>query len=321
MPARPGFSPEHWAVIGASGFIGGAVVTELKALGMDVAELSAPRLSLDPATADGAEVALLAERHPAVVALASQLKGIEVVINAAGLATPDAPANDELYGANALLPAVVAWAAIQAGVPRVLHLSSAAVQGRRAILDETAEVEPFSPYSRAKALGELGILVIAEERREVEPATDLVVVRATSVQGSGRHTTDSLRRIARSPLASVAYPGDQPTVVSSVGGLARFVGDLGRCTEASTTIRMQPWEGLSVADVLRLAGGREPRRLPRWLCGSLLAVGRSLGAIMPEVAGLVRRIELMWLGQKQVTDRRTNGSEAGLESVLSGRGS
>jgi hypothetical protein len=225
------------------------------------------------------------------------LSGAALVVNAAGLATPDASASAQLYGANALLPSLIAIASARAQVSRFIHLSSAAVQGRRAVLDESAEVSPFSPYSRSKALGEWALLAL---QAGAVPATDCVIIRATSVQGSGRATTNNLRRIASSPLSSVAAPGTQPTVVSSLDGLTSFIHKVGLDQREFSGLLLQPWEGLSVAEALRRVGNREPRRLPRWICSLLVSCGYAAGRLMPELAGVVRRVELMWFGQGQV---------------------
>ena len=292
IPSRAGFQPTRWAVLGASGFVGSALARQLEARGFDVIRHVAPRLQLEPVN-DPRQVVVQASASEALQPLSASLSGVEVVINAAGLATPDAPADASLYGANALLPAVIATAARRANVARVIHLSSAAVQGRRPTLDETLEVSPFSPYSHSKALGERAFLMAAAAN-----GPDLLVLRATSVQGPGRRTTEGFRRIARSPLASVAAPGTQPTVVSSIDGLVDFVLRVAASPEPLRPILLQPWEGYSVQDVLRAAGGR-PRTLPRWLCLSLLSCARLVGRVVPEVAGAGRRLELMWLGQGQ----------------------
>lgn len=296
--SRPEWAPKRWAVLGASGFIGRAVVEHLERQGYEVVQLKAPRLTLDPAISDGVVVAELAEHAPETARLAESLRGIDVVVNAAGLATPDGSASPELYGANALLPAVLVCAANRAGVGRVIHLSSAAVQGDRAVLDATPEVSPFSPYSRSKALGERGLLAAAAKCKE-EYTTQSIVLRATSVQGIGRGTTEMLRRVAASPLASVAAPGDHATVVSSVKGLAAFVHEIGSSRDGLEPILLQPWEGLSVSDVLRLAGGRDPVVLPRWLCRIAVSLGKVTGRCLPKIAGISRRVEVMWFGQAQ----------------------
>ncbi len=295
---RLGFAPRRWAVVGATGFIGRAVVNDLRQRGLDVLEIPAPRVLLDSSCTDGDLVAELAEKDPSLRLLADQLAGIELVVNAAGLAAPDAAATPGLFGANALLPAIVAAAARVAGVPRFIHLSSAAVQGRRAVLDESAETAPFSAYSRSKALGESALLFMTA--RSESAGTDIFIFRATSVQGPGRTTTESLRRLARSPLASVAAPGTQPTVVSSLQGLVSSIHRLGTSETSIAAIVLQPWEGWTVADVLRRFGEREPTRLPAWLCQVVVFAGNLVGRVIPEGAGISRRLDIMWFGQRQL---------------------
>lgn len=287
--------------MGSSGFIGTAVVEHLTKNGVDVHRVKAPRIELDPSLSSGAHVAQTARNIPTAHSLRREFANVDVVINAAGLAAPDAPASPTLFGANALLPAVVAVAASQAGVSRLLHLSSAAVQGDRPVLDASMHLSPFSPYSRAKALGELGLLQVASAPSF---ASDLCIVRATSVQGHGRPTTRRLQWLAGSPLASVASPGTQPSVVSSVAGLAQFLYELGTTTDEVPHIVVQPWEGLSVLDVLEVAGGRKPFILPRALCRAVVTGGKLAGLIVPRLAGAARRIEVLWFGQKQLDARQ-----------------
>ena len=293
-PARPHHAPTVWVVVGATGFVGSALVERLRAEAVEVRTVRAPRLLLPGSVSTPDEIAAQAQSSDALDPVKRHLVGADVVINAAGLATPGAPPSPELYGANALLPALLLRAADEASVSRVIHLSSAAVQGHRPVLDETLDAQPFSPYSRSKALGERAFF-----RVRTDEDTDAVVIRATSVQGAGRPTTESLKRISRSALASVAGDGTQPTVVSSIDGLVDFVVDVGRSTDPIGPIMLQPWEGLSTADVLRAARGSDPRRLPRWLCMLALRSARVVGRVVPEVAGIERRVALMWFGQAQ----------------------
>lgn len=288
-------APQVWVVMGASGFVGSSLLRHLSGLGYQVRPVSAPRLLLDPETNDLDTLREIAESSNALPALTSALCGADVVINAAGLATPDSAGGDALYGANALLPSVFAGAAIRAGVHRIIHISSAAVQGRRRVLDETIEAAPFSFYSHSKALGERAFLYSFSNKAEAQR----VVVRATSVQGPGRATTQSLVRIAQSPIASVAAPGSQPTTVSTIDGLVEFITKVGQSPEVLWPILLQPWEGYTADDVLQMAGGTAPRRLPRWFCTTLLLVARVVGRVVPEIAGAARRLELMWMGQAQ----------------------
>jgi len=289
-----------WVVIGASGFVGSRIVADARSRGITIVELAAPRLEAVPASVAAARTAA-AGAVDVVDELAAAFRGAGVVVNAAGLATPDAEMSASLVGANAVLPLVALAAARRSGAKRFVHLSSAAVQGPVLVLDESTRTMPFSPYSQSKAWGEQ---LLVEARAEGAPVdvTEVVVVRATSVQGPGRPTTDRLRRLASSPLASVASPGDAPTPVTSVAALAEFVTAVGTFDGIVPAVVLQPWEGLTVSSVLEAAGGRSPRRLPRLLCrfvvGSARVVSRLIGG---RLAGPIRRVELMWFGQGQTS--------------------
>ncbi|MBD7995471.1 NAD-dependent epimerase/dehydratase family protein [Arthrobacter sp. Sa2CUA1] len=282
-----------WAVLGASGFIGSALTASLGRAGITVRQVKAPRLSARSTDAAGllAEAAALTDQ---AMDLAGALAGADVVINAAGLATPSGADSPELRGANALLPVLVADAADTAGVRRFVHLSSAAVQGHRPCLDESSSVEPFSAYSRSKALGEQALSA------RVPGHCSVITIRATSVQGPARDTTAKLVRIAASPLASVAGRGDSPSPVSSVDALTSFVLLAGAQPEPVPALVLQPWEGATAAGVLEAAGGRQPFRLPVWFCRGSLKAGYAVSALLGErLHGPLRRVEMMWFGQRQ----------------------
>jgi len=289
-----------WVVIGASGFVGSRIVADARSRGITIVELAAPRLEAVPASVAAARTAA-AGAVDVVDELAAAFRGAGVVVNAAGLATPDAEMSASLVGANAVLPLVALAAARRSGAKRFVHLSSAAVQGPVLVLDESTRTMPFSPYSQSKAWGEQ-LLVEARAEGTPDDVTEVVVVRATSVQGPGRPTTDRLRRLATSPLASVASPGDAPTPVTSVAALAEFVTAVGTFDGIVPAVVLQPWEGLTVSSVLEAAGGRPPRRLPRLLCRFVVASVRVVSRLMGgRLAGPIRRVELMWFGQGQTS--------------------
>lgn len=294
-----GWKPQRWAVIGGSGFVGSSLTEYLRERGIQVETVEAPRLSLEPVPSSVDEVMMaVSSKEDDIKRLSSRLSGIDVVVNAAGLALPDSGPTPALYGANSLLPAVVAAAASLAEVGRVVHISSAAVQGDRRSLDVTRDTSPFSPYSHSKALGE-GALLDGSYIGPESVRMDLIVVRATSVQGNRRATTKSLRRIASSPFASVAKPGDRQSVVSSVHGLSQFVYRVGVTQSEIPAIVLQPWEGLTVSQVLQAAGSRAPVQLPSSLCRTVVFCGYLVGRGIPKLAGVTRRLDLMWFGQSQ----------------------
>lgn len=288
----------HCVVLGGTGFVGSRVAAELRARGHLVSQIAGPRLIASSADREGAlRAASAAEPH--VEALARALQGSDVVINAAGLAAPDSILDGALVGANAVLPLVAARAAGRSGARRFIHLSSAAVQGNTPMLDETWTASPFSPYSQSKAWGEDLLRVDADDTRNA--GTEIVVLRATSVQGSGRPTTRRLSRLARSPLASVAAPGTAPSPITSVESLADLVALMAEHAGPVPQVVLQPWEGMTVYGVLDAAGGKKPHQLPARLCRMAVTLGRFVSArLQGRFAGAVRRVELMWFGQGQV---------------------
>lgn len=283
---------ETWAIVGCTGFTGSAICENLARSGVKFKSISAPRLELDT-RATVPEVHARASATP-LDAIVKQIRGCEVVVNAAGLAAPDARATSDLFGANALLPSVLALAAHTAGAARFVHISSAAVQGYRRTLSGDAEGAPFSPYSESKFLGERALL-------SLDALDDLTVrvFRATSVQGSGRATTQSLASFARSRLASVAGDGSRPSVIATREEFAASVVGLANENRPLPRIVVQPWAGRTVRDVLLEYGGREPLRLPDLFCRAVITSARQLARLTrrPWLAAHARRLEMLWFGQ------------------------
>lgn len=277
------------ALLGAGGFVGSQVRGALERRGALVLCLPAPRLT----TAARDLVGMVAEVNarmigPDVSALAGSLAKCDAIVNAAGVAAA-AGDGDALFGANALLPGLLA--ALAPVGSRFVHISSAAVQGRRTLLDESTETNPFSPYSHSKALGEAVV-------RHVRPAA--VCYRPTSVHGPGRDVTRSLAKILRSPAASVAGTRDAPTpqvLVQNVGDAAAYLA-IG--PDSPPSVVLHPSEGITTGDLVRLVGGRVPVRLPVPAARLAVSLGFLVGRMVPTSAGLARRLEMLWFGQDQV---------------------
>lgn len=280
-----------WGIVGGTGFVGSAICEELEKCGMEYRRIRAPRLFLKTPAA-------LSDLHARARAapideIVHEMLGCGVVVNAAGMAVPEARASSELYGANALLPSLLAIAATTAGVTRFVHIGSAAVQGYRPVLSAAPEGAPFSPYSESKYLGERALLSLAAS--DDLPVT---VFRATSVQGPGRATTQSLVSFASSYVSSVAGDGSRPSVIATRDEFAAAVVELAS-SQSPPPIVVQPWAGRTVRDVLLQYGGREPLRLPESFCRAVVVSARQAARITRSVRleAQARRLELLWFGQ------------------------
>lgn len=276
------------AVAGSTGFVGRAAVEELAERGAVVRPITVPRLRwgavperVDTGLAHAAEVSLL---EPLVA-------GADVVVNCAGVADPGAAAGPDLYGANSLLPVLLSRACALAGVARLVHISSAAVQGGRVELDESPETAPFSPYSQSKAIGERLLLA--------EAGVPTVILRPTSVHAAGRPTTAALVRLARSRLSAVAGAGDAPTPQVLLGEVAAAIAHLALTADTPPPIVLQPHNGMTTVLLLRLLGSHEPRHLSAPTAAMLLRCARLLARTGPPAAAVARRLELLLYGQRQ----------------------
>lgn len=284
--------PRRIALAGATGFVGSAVATALSE-SHEVVPITVPRLRSGARTVDGVQQAVAAESD-AVADVVRQLTGVDVLVNAAG--DPDASSVDEdaLYGANAVLPALLVAAATQTGVTRVVHVSSAVVQNDRATLDSSEEMVAFSPYSGSKVLAE-------EVLRSVEaPTCSIVRYRPPSVHAPGRRVTAMIARIAGSPAATVARPGDQPTPQALLPNVASAIAFLATTEARPPAVVHHPSEGVTVTTLMSdLSGGRKPRRLPGGLARILVRALKLIGRFHRPTAANARRVELLWLGQAQ----------------------
>ncbi|TPG16056.1 glycosyltransferase [Pedococcus bigeumensis] len=285
-------SPRRVAVLGASGFVGGAVVKALADQGDLAVPIRAPRLSVQ-----SSDVSLeVAARDDVVALLAAELSGCDAVVNAAGV--PDASSTDalDLLAANAVLVGMCAKACSVAGVPRFVQVSSAVVQGNAPTLDESDAVLAFSAYSKSKIAGE----VVASLHNPGE----LVIYRPPSVHAPDRRITGALARIARSPLASVVQPVDSPTPQALLDNVAAAVAYLTR-EEAPVGVVIHPWEGLTTHSLLTYLGARRIRVLPRAVARTVISAVRFAGHGYAPLGPHARRLEMLWFGQAQAPSALT----------------
>lgn len=297
------------ALTGAGGFVGSAVQRELRADGHLVTPIRSPRLTAE--TDDVADLIAEAVNSGHVETLAQQLVGADVLVNAAGDPDASSTRSARLLGANALLPRILLEAAASADVPRLVHVSSAVVQNDKSVLDDGEQMQPFSAYSQSKAAGEMVL------RHDGPAGVRVVRYRPPSVHAPGRRITRRVAHFASSPLASVARPGSQPTPQALLPNVAAAVAFLATTPQHPPAVVIHPWEGLSVAGLMTELGGRPPRQLPRTVARLAVEIGRLAGRLSLAAAVNTRRLELLWLGQRQQTSWLTR---AGWQPVVGPEG-
>jgi nucleoside-diphosphate-sugar epimerase len=285
-------------VIGASGFIGRNVVAHGRSVGIDIQGLRAPRIGpVSDESSDGRETARRWRRAntEAFRAFCRSLEPFDVVVNAAGLAAPAANDWSVLRAANVTLPAVVAEAARAAGVRRLVHVSSAAVQGRLDPLDESPRCFPLSPYARSKTEGEQ--VLLSEVGAPPSRPPEVLVYRPTSVFGRGRPVARQLAAAARSlPVVPVAGRGGQPVPVALVENVAAgivFAATMPACPP----VVVQPSEAMTARRLWEIFGARRVVSVPERPARASLRTAARLAGSQPRLTARLRWIELALAGQ------------------------
>ena len=263
------------------------MVQALRDRGHRVVEVAAPRL--DPMPVEAARS--VADSHQEELwRLVLALIDCDVVVNCAGMAAPSSRDVEALVPANAALPLLVLHACATVGAQRFVHVSSAAVQGRRPVLHDTWDHDPFSDYARSKAFGET---LIRDSGLE-----GWTIYRPGGVHGPNRGVTASVARVARSPLSLVVGTGEltPQALVANVGDAIAF---LATCEQQPPPVVTHPSEGVTTTSVLRDLGGREPRSLPVAIGRPVLSIAHRAGRAASPLAAVSRRLDTLWMGQRQ----------------------
>jgi dihydroflavonol-4-reductase len=170
-------------VTGGSGVVGGAVVDRLVARGDEVVALARSPEARAVLERRGAEVVEGELLDPD--SLAVGMEGCALVYNVAGVNTLCVRDPAPMLRVNVDGPVVVVRAAARAGVPRVVHTSSAATIGERqgeiGREDTPHRGSYLSTYERSKTEGERAVLTAGGES-----GVEVVCVNPSSVQGPGR---------------------------------------------------------------------------------------------------------------------------------------
>ncbi len=304
-------NPVRVAVLGSSGFIGSSAMAALRASGIEPTPL--PRISVARIRVNENLGAAVAEWMGAFASeaadLVEQARSADIVINAAGAALPDSNDWKILWRANVLLPMILAWAVEQADATRLIHISSAAVQGRSPTLDESPRTSPFSAYSRSKSLAEVSLMATPLARMG-----RLVLYRPTSVHGTSRPETRRLRKFANSRLATQFGDGSVSLPLATTENVGRAMAHLATSGPIGPIV-LHPDEGWTQARLYSYLADTPVRVLPAWVPWILRPI-IELGVRLPPLAGASRRAELLLRGQEvQALTLAADGFEL-KESVL-----
>ena len=275
-------------VIGHTGFIGQAVARAVTRRNLTLRLVDLPRIEVpvheDPT--DGAEA--WRRKGAGWDRLVEQLRGVDVIVNAAG--APDSDGSDyrSMWSSNVLLPVIVAAACAEAGVNRLVHISSAAVQGPGP-LDDTTRVAAFSAYSRSKADAERQLA----SRNGSGPPT-IVIYRPTSVMGPDRARTQRLRRRCAGWVPVVSADTPLPLAhIDNVGDAGVFLATL----DDPPFVATHPSENVTVGDLVSWSGG-SAHRIPNLAKATGLTMLKAAAVVRPTLRGPAARVELFLSGQE-----------------------
>jgi dihydroflavonol-4-reductase len=272
-------------VTGGTGFIGGHVVRQLRERGDDVVawvrrpEKGAPLAALGAELREGD----LADR----AALAAGMEGCDAVIHVAAIYEVGIPASERpaMYAANVAGTENTLGAALDAGIPKVVYVSTIGAFGntRGEVVDESYQHpgESFTSYYEETKYEAHQIA-----RRLTAEGLPCVIVQPGGVYGPDDHSAVGKQMLdfldGRMPFVPFADLGMNMVHVEDVAGGILLALDKGEVDESYvlgdeiTTMR-----GLMEASA-KVAGKRAPRaNIPT----SLLKVAAPLGPVIGKLMG------------------------------------
>ncbi|MDB5448758.1 MAG: epimerase [Phenylobacterium sp.] len=252
------------AVTGATGFLGRHLVRALAEAGWSVRAL----VRRDPVAAFGAtETEVVIGGLADAAAMARLCAGAEVLVHAAGLVK--ARSRAEFQAVNAEGARRAALAAEQAGVPRMVLVSSLAAR------------EPqLSAYAASKAAGEAAAAEVLGER--------LAILRPPAIYGPGDLETLAVFRLAAcSPLLPTFDPRARIAMIHAADAArqiaAAAAGPPERSPAALSDARPEGYGWREIAEAAAEAVGRRSR--PVRLPGAALALAGAAGSLARALGG------------------------------------
>jgi dihydroflavonol-4-reductase len=272
-------------VTGGSGFIGGAVVRQLRARGDSVTAVLRDAGRGEVLAALGADV-VVGDVAGVVEHLAPLMTGHDAVVHLAGdyRIGIRRDERDAMWAVNVTAVERVIAAAVAVGVPRIVHVSTANVLGntRGRVVDETFRRDLsqgfLSWYDETKYRGHE-----AAEERMARGAPVLLAMPGT-VYGPGDHSEvgDQLRRAFAGTLRYRALDDVGTSLVHVDDEAAGIIAvlDRGRVGEAYVLAGECQRLRDAIEIAARLGGHRSPRlRLPTALLKAIAPIAERIGPI------------------------------------------
>jgi nucleoside-diphosphate-sugar epimerase len=271
-------------VTGGTGFIGGHVVRQLLERGDDVVAWVRNPAKGEALTARGAELREgdLSDR----AAIAAAMEGCDAVIHGAAVYEVGIPKSEHpaMYNANVVGTENVLGAALDAGIPRVVYISTIGAFGNThgQVVDETYE-HPGKSFTSYYEETKYEAHQIA--KRLIAEGLPCVIVQPGGVYGPDDHSALGKQMLdflsGRMPLVPFADLGMNMVHVEDVAAGVLLALDKGRVGEAYvlgdqiTTMR-------DLMDATaKVAGKRPPRgNLPTGLMKVIAPLGPVIGRVM-----------------------------------------
>ena len=319
-------------VTGGSGFIGLELVRQLRSRGDDVVATVRAGGNADRLAELGCELVEgdLATMSPA--SLTGMMRGSDAVFHVAGSYRIGIPAagRPAMYAANVIATERVLDAAIAAGAPRIVHVSTGNVYGNvrgRSVDERYRRPQPpafLSYYDETKYLAQ-----IAAEQRITAGAPILIALPGTVY---GPHDPSQLGGLIAQAMAgtlvAVTFPnlGLHMVHVEDLAAGLLLVHDRGQVGEGYNLGGDQVTLRELVRRAAAIGGHRSPRlNVPTWLLRLLSPLGPVIGPVMgaaPNLREVIRSSEGVSYAVSDAKARRqlgylTRDLDAGLRSLLS----
>ena len=278
---------------GGTGFIGGAVARRLRERGDDVAALVRTPAGAETLAALGCSI--VAGDLGDVDAIREGLDGADAAIHGAAIYEVGIPAKrrQAMYDANVAGTRNVLSAALDAGTPKVVYVSTVAAFGdtKGVVVDETYE----HPGRYTSYYDETKHLAHQEARRQIAAGLRCVIVQPGAVYGPGDHSVvgDMVHKLLKGRLPAVAFPemGLNAVHLDDVATGILLALDAGRTGESYVLGGEITTLGKIVATAAEVAGRRPPRlTMPAAFVRAIAPLGPVLGPLMgypPNIRELV----------------------------------